>query len=348
MNFNKNLLTVLISSTLVVSAAHAAISLPTPKVVGHKPVLEYNGTVPGEILLGETITVAENDLAFTDADGDTEAPRKYMWKLDGHDTGVTGLQYDIQLGATSDVNKNLTLVITPETITGDPKVGDELVINFGKIALNPDAAPNISALTMTGTLEVGKDLTASYVFDANGGDNNDKSTYKWGDVGTTAGDVAGGNSVTTTQSVDAYSLTTADIGKVIELSVQAKNGLDKIGNTETVTSAALDGGGSGGEVVDPKDVNVSINYVSSATETLNGPNFVGRPVVGADLMTANCKAVGAPEADYKTCDTGLYSLQWKSTLDTVSFTDITGETGVTYMPNTQQQGQQIAVEATVK
>ncbi|MFH7527855.1 hypothetical protein AB2J22_21330 [Aeromonas sp. A5] len=349
MNFNKNLLAVLISSSLVVSAAHAAMSSPTPKVVGHKPVLAYNGTLPGAIKLGDTITVAEGDFAFTDVDGDTEAPRSYVWKLDGVATAVTSLQYDILLGATGDVKKRLTLVITPETTNGDPTLGDELVVDFGTIGVDATATPIISALAMVGTLQLNQNLSATYVFNPNGGDLNDKSTYQWGRVGdNTQTTVAGGTSVATSQVVDDYTLTNADIGEVIELSVQAKNGAGTTGNIETVTSAGLTGGGTGGEVVDPLNVDVKIIHGASGSEALNGPSFAGRPVVGKDLMTAKCKAVGAPEADFTTCNTGIYDLQWKSTPDAVTFSDIAGQTGNTYIPHTDHQGLQIVVDATVK
>lgn len=349
MNFNKNLLAVLISSTLVVSAAHAAMSLPTPKVVGYKPVLTYNGTLPGAIKLGDSITVAEGDFTFTDVDGDTEAPRNYVWKLDGVATAVTGLRYDILLGATGDLNKRLTLVITPETTTGDPTLGDGLVIDFGTIGVDATATPIISALAMSGTLQLNQNLSATYLFNPNGGDINDQSTFMWGHVGdNTQNTVAGGASVAATQVVDDYTLTVADIGEVVELSVQAKNGVGTTGNTETVTSALLTGGGSTGEVVNPLAADVRIIHNATGSELLNGPDFAGRPVVGKDLMTAECKAVGAPVADFTTCNTGLYDLQWKSTPDAVTFSDIAGQTGNTYMPHTDHQGQQIAVEATVK
>lgn len=202
---------------------------------------------------------------------------------------------------------------------------------------------------MVGTLRLNQNLSATYVFNPNGGDINDQSTFKWGHVGdNTHTTVAGGASVAATQVVDDYTLTVADIGEVIELSVQAKNGIGTTGNTETVTSAALTGGGTGGEVVNPLDVDVRIIHNASGSERLNGPDFAGRPVVGIDLMTAECKAVGAPVADFTTCNTGLYGLQWKSTPDAVTFSDIAGQTGNTYMPRTDLQGLRIAVEATVK
>ncbi|MCU6172563.1 hypothetical protein, partial [Enterobacter bugandensis] len=70
----------------------------------------------------------------------------------------------------------------------------------------------------------------------NGGNAQDKSAYAWGYEGATGTAVADGQSVTTTGQVPARPLTTADVGKVMELSVMAKNGAGTTGNTETVTT----------------------------------------------------------------------------------------------------------------
>ncbi|MFB2776777.1 inverse autotransporter beta domain-containing protein, partial [Shewanella xiamenensis] len=52
------------------------------------------------------------------------------------------------------------------------------------IALNNQSvAPQITDLRLAGKLEVGQSLSATYGFNANGGDNNDKSTYAWGNKG---------------------------------------------------------------------------------------------------------------------------------------------------------------------
>ncbi|WP_037413821.1 hypothetical protein, partial [Shewanella xiamenensis] len=96
------------------------------------------------------------------------------------------------------------------------------------------AGPQITDLRLAGKLEVGQSLSATYGFNANGGDRNDKSTYVWGNKGDTAATVAAGASVTTSGQVPAVSLTAADIGEIKEVSVQAKNGLAITGNTLTV------------------------------------------------------------------------------------------------------------------
>ncbi|MCU6172562.1 hypothetical protein, partial [Enterobacter bugandensis] len=64
-----------------------------------------------------------------------------------------------------------------------------------------------------------------------------------------------GETVTTSGQVPGRALTTADAGKVMELSVMAKNGADVKGNTLTVKSSetgnGTEGGNEDGSVIDP-------------------------------------------------------------------------------------------------
>lgn len=345
----------MISSVLAVGVAQAAMSPVTPAVVGHKPILDFKGTKPTDIQLGNTITVNASDFDFSDIDLDDEAPRNYVWKLDGNPTGTTGLSYPILITDNASVNKMLTLEIIPTTTSGDPKIGDPLVVDFGVVKFKENAAPEIKNLVMSGTLQLGQTLGATYSFDSYGGNNTDKSTYKWGRVGETDALVRTAPSVTNPQVVDGYPLTPADVGNVVELTVEAKNGVDTIGNKITINSNGLTGGGSGGEVVDPNTANVRITFIDgAANEAIHGIGSNGRPVVGKSSMTAQCKFEGAPVTDFATCDTTIYNLQWKSTTDTVAtgtttYTNITdGVNGAEYLPHTKHQGLAIAVEATVK
>lgn len=345
----------MISSVLAVGVAQAAMSPVTPAVVGHKPKLVFNGTKPADIQLGDTITVNAGDFGFSDTDGDFEDTRNYVWKLDGNPTGTTGLSYPISITDSASVNKTLTLEIIPTTTSGDPKIGDPLVVDFGLVQFKAGAVPEITNLVMSGTLQLGQTLGATYSFDSHGGNNTDKSTYKWGRVGQTDALVRTAPSVTTTQVVDGYPLTLDDVGNVVELTVEAKNGVDTIGNKITINSNGLPGGGSGGEVVDPKTANVQITFIDgAANEAIHGIGSNGRPVVARSTMTAQCKFEGAPVTDFATCNTTIYNLQWKSTPDTVAtgtttYTNITdGVNGAEYLPHTKHQGLAIAVEATVK
>ncbi|HCR4009775.1 TPA: inverse autotransporter beta domain-containing protein [Morganella morganii] len=99
--------------------------------------------------------------------------------------------------------------------------------------------PEISELKLAGRLEAGQTLSATYAFAANGGNTQDKSTYVWGYQNGTAAGVANGETVTASGQVPGRALTAADVGKVIELSVQARNGAGVTGNTATITSAGV-------------------------------------------------------------------------------------------------------------
>ncbi|ETO41308.1 hypothetical protein X965_10940, partial [Morganella sp. EGD-HP17] len=114
-------------------------------------------------------------------------------------------------------------------------------------------------------LVVDETLSAQYTFNASGGDATDASLYAWGDKGGTAAVVSSGQVVTTPGQVPDYPLTAADIGKVKEVSVQAKNGLAVTGNTLTVASDAAAGqgnqssGGNNGKVVGPALSGIAVN-----------------------------------------------------------------------------------------
>ncbi|MDA1378873.1 hypothetical protein PCI56_02090 [Plesiomonas shigelloides subsp. oncorhynchi] len=58
---NRNVLSVMISSLFMAGSVHAAISNPTPLVVGHKPTLSFQGTKPVAIQLGDSIVINETD-----------------------------------------------------------------------------------------------------------------------------------------------------------------------------------------------------------------------------------------------------------------------------------------------
>ena len=72
--------------------------------------------------------------------------------------------------------------------------------------INLTVAPVIADLKISGTLNVGQSLTASYTFDANNGAPLDKSTYAWGYKGATEATVGSGSVVTTSGTVPAYKI----------------------------------------------------------------------------------------------------------------------------------------------
>ena len=136
-----------------------------------------------------------------------------------------------------------------ETQGGDGKGG----------VINTQAIPRVRGLTLTGELALDRELQGHYTFEANGGNPTDKSTYAWGDKGTTANQVSSGSTVATSGDVGTYALVQDDVGKVKELSVQAKNDDAVTGNTETVATDAskadgndtTGGTGSSGQIINP-------------------------------------------------------------------------------------------------
>ncbi|WP_200885984.1 hypothetical protein, partial [Aeromonas hydrophila] len=291
----------------------------------------------GDLKPGATLTVDPAKLDYFDEDNDAHdiAAVKYSWKLDGVE--ISTVNTVTLPSGSSAVGKPVTLEVTPMSESGDPLKGNVLLLNNLNIAgagggdgngnVDPDvtAKPVVKSLNMTGTLLQGSQLAATYVFDSNGGEPTDKSTYAWGHQGTTAVNV-GADVVVTAGVVPAYTISTADAGEVIEVSVQATNGMALKGNTLTVDtngkvtdigdgntggggsgSGEVEGGGDGGEVpylkLDP--IAVVINFNSTATEALNGVEGV-RPVAAKDLMTA----VITP-AEGASPNVADYTFQWK-------------------------------------
>ncbi|WP_340609835.1 inverse autotransporter beta domain-containing protein [Xenorhabdus bharatensis] len=99
---------------------------------------------------------------------------------------------------------------------------------------HPDK-PIIKDVRMSGRLEMGHTLKATYTFNANNGENTDKSRYVWGDKGNV--DITKGSTVTESGKIPAYTLTLEDAGRVKALVVQAQNGLNITGNTKTIDTS---------------------------------------------------------------------------------------------------------------
>ena len=146
--------------------------------------------------------------------------------------------------------------VTAGETMGEYKLTPEIQsIKIAPATLYVGRAPVISGLTMSGKLVLGEQLAGHYQFDSNNGNTQDTSLYQWGNKGQTAG-LNGAETIVTSGSVPSYTLVASDVGQVKELSVQARNGVETLGNTATVTTVPgsdgneVDGGGDGGTVVD--------------------------------------------------------------------------------------------------
>ncbi|MGL4708194.1 MAG: inverse autotransporter beta domain-containing protein, partial [Aeromonas veronii] len=233
---------------------------------------------------------------------------------------------------------------------GQSGLSDEVRLNLlppSSIVL--ERAPQISDLHLNGKLELGNALSATYRFNANGGDATDNSTYAWGLRGETSVRVATGQSVTESGKVPQFTLGPEQVGKVIELSLQAKNGQAVTGNILTVDSSMTKEEGNGSEggpvVIDTYDYRVQLRYVSTATVEENG--IAGqRPVANNDAITAYCEAPGSSAAT--PCDMARYNLRWLARDARGNVATIAGATDNIYVPQAEDQGKQILVEAVLK
>ncbi|MGL6608200.1 hypothetical protein, partial [Aeromonas hydrophila] len=179
--FKKHVIALLIASSVGATAAYALESAPTPLVVGFKPVYENTtgkGAVSGSLKPGSVLTVDPARLGFKDRDEDIHLlPEvKFSWMLDGVEIS-TDVRATLPTGNSS-IGKNVTLSVTPVTLTGDPREGDALVLSNlnlagvgggdgnGNVAPDVAAKPVVTQLQLAGSLLQGSSLTATYQFDA--------------------------------------------------------------------------------------------------------------------------------------------------------------------------------------
>ncbi|OQS33959.1 hypothetical protein B0T40_16495 [Chromobacterium haemolyticum] len=124
----------------------------------------------------------------------------------------------------------------------------------GGSVIDPKAKPLLKDLKLKGRLELGESLSGSYVFEHNNGDSRDQSLYGWGVKGL----ATPSQTVKTAGQVPARKLEEKDIGQILEVAVQAKNGAGKTGNTVKLATNAKqeDGndteGGDDGKPINPQ------------------------------------------------------------------------------------------------
>ena len=199
----------------------------------------------------------------------------------------------------SDVSKILELSLLPRNsvnvsgkiITVDTSMSKEQGnesdggSNGGQI-IDVTAPPSVSNLTMGGSLSVGGSVTAGYTFNPGTGSPKDASRYLWGESGTTASGVdSTTQAVTKSGEVPPYVVQATDTGKVLEVSVKARNDRSVEGNK--ATQRATDGGnnftdgGNGGAVIDPN----AIPSISGLT--IKGKLEIGQSVTGSYTFVTN-------------------------------------------------------------
>ena len=259
--FNKTPLALAFATLICAPSIYAIVSVGTPPVVGFKPVFTNkpddmlsSGALTGSMVLGGSVSFdpkkIANILGFTDRDGDQPdvANFKYSWTVDGDelsDTGTLTLPKDMAL-----LGKQVILTITPVSLSGQPLTGNPHVFDtFKPIGAMPvEIVAEAENVLLSGTLEVGKNLTASYQFKlglyeiiAPGVPKSgtlpsqlveDHSIFVWGKKDKWSGtsiqaknlmeqeiDRSHPNVIKVSGQVPAYTIRKEDVGEVLELTI---------------------------------------------------------------------------------------------------------------------------------
>lgn len=331
---NKTQICVLVAAIIGSAAAVAATtSESTLKVVGFKPEYKIKADqqpVSGILMVGSKLSIDHHKLDYFDLDGDLEdtSAVTYSWKLG--DTVIPTIDLTIPAEAEG---KNLQLLITPSAKTGDPKLGKVLVISDlkaagasgggdGGVVIKPE--PSITNLVIQPDeyIQPGAKLTATYIYHANGSADEGKSKYKWGLKGKTS-NLEGAGEISKPTEVPGYMIKRADIGEVLEVSVQPK---DKIGRTGPVVTTAMNM-----PVVNSTPEKVEITFTESTVQT---SGIVGHPLINKEMGVIITHKNGAVVSK----DPKYYDFQWK--VGVVVDDKITGNV---FTANASQQGKQVSV-----
>ena len=192
--------------------------------------------------------------------------------------------------------------------------GTRASVDTGAVSVTANS-PATGAPTITGTAQVGEELTADTtgITDADGLDKA-VFAYQWLSDDT---DIAGETDAT-------YTLVAGDEGKTIKVRVTI---IDDAGNETTLTSAATD------------EVGFAVQQQGASNTPATGePTITGTARVG-ETLTANTSGI----ADADGLENAGFSYQWVANDETTD-TDIAGETDATYTLVADDEGQTIKVK----
>ena len=248
--------------------------------------------------VGETLTAETSGIS--DADGLSSVSYSYQW-LSSRDTEIqdaTGATYTLVSG---DQGKTIKVKVSFNDDAGN----DETLTSAATaaVAAKPNS-PATGAPAITGTVQVGKTLTAdtSGIADKDGLDNASFS-YQW---------LAGGAEISGTTG-STYTLVDADEGKAISVAVSFT---DDAGNAETLTSAA-----------------------SAAVEARPNSPATGAPSIsGTAQVDGTLTAHTSRIADADGLTNATFSYQWLA-----DDADITNASASTYTLTSSEQGKALKV-----
>ncbi|MFI8383864.1 hypothetical protein, partial [Pseudomonas sp. NPDC079086] len=156
-----------------------------PKVPPHVTVTD----ITGSLTVGSTLTGV---YVYQDNGSGSKDDSIKSWLNGGH--GDTGKEASYVL-ANDDAGHVLTFQVQAKNLQGvvgntdsiDTKAATGVTGGGqGGVVIDPAAAPSIRDLSISGKLNVGETLSASYMFDPQTGVEGDASTYLWANTATTA------------------------------------------------------------------------------------------------------------------------------------------------------------------
>ena len=144
-----------------------------PIVAANDPPVAEDLSITGTLEVGMTLT---GNYTFTDIDDDLEGTSTYRWLRDGVAiASATSITYVLQA---DDEGSNISFEVVPVALTGDTPGSPAQSASVGPI-LPANTAPTASAVTITGTTEVGFTLVGTYTYADADNDLEGTTTFRW-------------------------------------------------------------------------------------------------------------------------------------------------------------------------
>jgi hypothetical protein len=183
-----------------------------------------NLTIFGSATINSTLKARYK---YHDIDTDPEGISRFQWTRNG--TAVTGETDSSYLLTVSDVDQNISFIVTPVSSSGYPDTGDPVICPSQVTVSDPSGSlPGATDLCIAGTRAAGQELTGRWNYVSNGYDQKN-SKFLW----------YSGNTLVKSGTSDSdrkWVLTSGDLNKVIRFAVIPKNERDPAQVGDTVFS----------------------------------------------------------------------------------------------------------------
>ncbi len=279
------------TGTPVVSAATASVAAaPTASAV----------SISGTAQVGQTLT---GSYSYADVNGDPQGASTFRWLRNG--VAIAGATASTYTLVAADAGNPITFEVTP-VATVAPTTGTAVT---SSATANVAGAPTASAVSISGTAQVGQTLTGSYTYADVNGDPQGASIFRWLRNGVA---IAGA-------TASSYTLVAADQGTTITFEVTP------VATVAPTTGAAV---------------------ISGATASVAGVGIPAAPTASAVSISGTAQVGQTLTSSYTYADTnndpqGASTFRWLR-----NGVAIAGATASTYTLVAADQGTAITFEVT--